>query len=79
MTNGYYEANTCYYMSSRKHRRILRRIRSACEIIIGVCLLMMVGIVGSAEVGDTTLAQFFVYETINISILLLAAWVRTNI
>lgn len=68
-----------YYMSSRKRRRILKRIRSACEVAIGVCLFMMIGIVGSVDIGDISLAQFFVYQAINMSVLLTATWIRANV
>lgn len=80
MRNGYYESNTCYYMSSRKHRRILRkRIRSACNIIIGICALMVVGILGSADMSDISLTEFFIHETINACVLLVSMCVRANV
>lgn len=68
-----------YYMSNRKRRRILRRIRSACNIIICICSFMVVGIIGGVDTGSTSLAEFFVYETINMSMLLVATWIRINI
>lgn len=79
MRYEYYEGNTCYYMSNKEYRRILRRIRSTCNIIIGICLFMLVGIVGSVDIGKTSLAEFFIYETINICVLLVSAWVRINV
>lgn len=80
MRNGYYESNTCYYMSSRKHRRILRRrIRSACNIIIGICVFMVVGILGSADVGSISLAEFFIHEAINLGVLLTSTFVRISV
>lgn len=80
MRNRYYEGNTCYYMSSKRHRRILRkRIRSACNIVMGICAFMALGIIGSVDVGDITLAEFFIHETINIGVLLASTWVRVNV
>ena len=80
MKNGYYENNTCYYMSSRKRRRILRRrIRSACNIIICICLLMMVGIMGCVEVDDISLSEFLIHEAINTGVLILSTVVRVNV
>ena len=77
MRNGYYEGNTCYYMSSKRHRRILKkRIRSACNIIIGVCLFMMVGMLGSADMGDISVAEFLIREAINTIVLLTSASIR---
>jgi hypothetical protein len=40
---------------------------------------MMIGIVGSVDIGDISLAQFFVYQAINMSVLLASAWVRVNV
>lgn len=80
MVNRYYEANTCYYMSSRQRRRILRaRIRLACNAIIWVCAFSVLGIMGSVDLGNISLAQFFAYEAINAGILLTSIWVKANI
>ena len=80
MRSRYYEANNCYYMSGRQRRRILRRrIRCACNIIIGVSLFMVVGIMGGVEQNNVSLAAFFAYESIAMSILLIATWVRLSV
>lgn len=72
----HYEDNTCYYMSSRKHRRILRkRIRSACGIIIGLCMFAIWGIMGSADMERISLTQFFIHEAITICVMLAAIFV----
>ena len=80
MRNRYYEANTCYYMTDRKRKRILRKkIKGVCNIIMGVCIFMMIGIVGSVDLGNISLIKFFVYEIIIISVLLTSAMVKVNI
>ena len=79
MGNRYYEANTCYYMTNRKRKKILRKkIKSACNIIIGICAFIMFGIVGSADINQISLAEFFIYEIITISVLLTSAMVKAN-
>lgn len=79
MRNGYYSGGT-YHMSRRQHRRILRRrIRSACNITIGICLMMMVGIMGSAEFNEVSIAEFFIYQAVNLGVLLLSVSVRLSV
>ena len=63
-----------------KRRRILRRrIRSACNVVIGICLLMILGILGSADIGEISLTEVFTYEAISIGILVVSTFIRTNV
>ena len=79
---GNYYSNDTYYMSrgQRKRRRtLIRRIRCACNILIGVSIFMMWGAIGGVDVGKISLARFFTYEAINTVVLLLAAYVRVHV